>query len=179
MPQVYYRDFSGATAAALRIFPGDTVRTKTLDANGEDEKGVPRALPNNPLNGPFYIEGAMSGDTIAVHFNRIRPNRDTAVQVRDALLASALPPGYRQPPWMSSSQSISFETNCSINRGRRTRTRSWCRESAARCKRPCNSPQDPETHVVARIGKDVLGQLPQPAKPKVIFCRPQWGCALD
>jgi amidase len=38
---------------------------------------------------------------------------------------------------------------------------------------------DPETHVVARIGKDILGQLPKPAKPGVIFCQPQWGCALE
>jgi amidase len=319
-PQVYYRDFSGATAAALHIFPGDTVRTKTLDANGADEKGVPRALPNNPLNGPFYIEGAMIGDTIAVHFNRIRPNRDTAVQVRDALLASVLPPGYRQQPtagwsrtwkldreqltatpeqpsdklsnlkvkllpmigcagvapyWDQSAMSAhlgNYGGNLDYNEIREGTTlylpvyqagallyigdghalqedgeitgqgfetsmdveftvdlvrdelfdQPWAQNADSvmvsgiggsmqealqlatgglsnwlRAYYGLNSSEvatvlassihydvaetgaDPETHVVARIGKDVLGQLPQPAKPGVIFCQPQWGCALD
>jgi acetamidase/formamidase len=97
-PQVYYRSFSGANPPALRIFPGDTVRTKTVDAGGADEHGVTKSLPMNPQTGPFYIEGAMPGDTIAVHFNKIRLNRDTAGQDRDALLPGVLPPGYKQEP---------------------------------------------------------------------------------
>jgi acetamidase/formamidase len=97
-PQVYYRSFSGANPPALHIFPGDTVRTKTLDAYGVDEKGVQRALSGNPQTGPFYIEGAMIGDTIAVHFNKIRPNRNTAIQYRASLVPGVLPPGYRQEP---------------------------------------------------------------------------------
>jgi amidase len=103
-PQVYYRSFSGANPPALRIFPGDTVRTKTVDAGGVDEHGVTKSLQMNPQTGPFYIEGAMPGDTIAVHFNKIRLNRDTAGQSRDALLPSVLPPGYEQEiikPWSS------------------------------------------------------------------------------
>lgn len=97
-PQVYYRTFSRANPPALHIFPGDTVRTKTLDAYGVDERGVQRAFGGNPQTGPFYIEGAMIGDTIAVHFNKIRPNRDTAIQYRAALAPGVLPPGYRQDP---------------------------------------------------------------------------------
>jgi amidase len=95
-PQVYYRSFSGANPPALHIFPGDTVRTKTVDANGADEFGVSRSLPLNPQTGPFYVEGAMPGDTIAIHFNKIRPNRDTASQSRGALSPGVLPPGYKQ-----------------------------------------------------------------------------------
>lgn len=95
-PQVYYRNFSGANPPALHIFPGDTVRTKTLDASGVDDKGVVRSLPQNPQTGPFYIEGAMPGDTLAVHFNKIRPNRDTAFQYRAGLDSSVLTPGYKQ-----------------------------------------------------------------------------------
>jgi len=97
-PQVYYRAFSGANPPALHIFPGDTVRTKTLDAGGADEHGVTRSLPQNPQTGPFYIEGAMPGDTIAVHFVKIRPNRDTAIQYRGGLFPGVLPPGYKQDP---------------------------------------------------------------------------------
>jgi amidase len=97
-PHIYYGMFSGANPPALRIFPGDTVRTKTLDANGVDERGVKRTLFGNSQTGPFYIEGAMVGDTIAVHFNKIRPNRDTAFQYRASLNPGVLPPGYLQEP---------------------------------------------------------------------------------
>ena len=95
-PQVYYRTFSGTNPPVMHIFPGDSVRTKTVDANGADEQGVSRSLPQNPQTGPFYVEGAMPGDTIAVHFTRIRPNRDTAIQYRSGLFAGVLPPGYKQ-----------------------------------------------------------------------------------
>ncbi len=97
-PQIYYRAFSGSNPPALRIFPGDSVRTKTIDAGGIDEHGVSLSLPQNPQTGPFYIEGAMPGDTIAVHFTKIRPNRDTALQYRAGLYAGVLPPGYKQDP---------------------------------------------------------------------------------
>jgi acetamidase/formamidase len=97
-PQVFYQTFSGSNPPALHIFPGDTVRTKTVDAMGMDEKGVHRTLAGNAQTGPFYIEGAMVGDTIAVHFNKIRPNRDTAFQSRDALNPGTLTPGYKQEP---------------------------------------------------------------------------------
>jgi acetamidase/formamidase len=40
----------------------------------------------------------MIGDTIAVHFNRIRPNRDTAFQYRATLNGKVVPPGYPQQP---------------------------------------------------------------------------------
>jgi acetamidase/formamidase len=97
-PQVFYRAFSGANPPALHIFPGDTVRTQTVDANGGGANAAQRSLPGNPQTGPFYIEGAMIGDTIAVHFNKIKPNRDTAFQYRATLSPRVLPPGYEQKP---------------------------------------------------------------------------------
>jgi amidase len=96
-PENFYGNFSGATPPALRIFPGDTVQTKTVDCNGVDEHGVHRTLAsNNPQTGPFYIEGAMVGDTVAVHFTKIRPNRDTATQWHGSISSRAMPQGYRQ-----------------------------------------------------------------------------------
>jgi amidase len=77
-PVKFHRVFSGAIEPALRIEPGDTVRTWTVDASGRDANKVQRSLGGNPQTGPFYVEGAMPGDAVAVKFHRIRLNRDSA-----------------------------------------------------------------------------------------------------
>ena len=77
-PTEFHRMFSDAIPPALRIFPGDTVRTWTVDAGGVDSKGVQRCPGGNPETGPFYIEGALPGDTLVVKLNRLRLDRDTA-----------------------------------------------------------------------------------------------------
>src|SRR6202035_6074545 len=50
--------------------PGDVLDTNTLDAAGNalQKPGDTYALVkgDNPLTGPFYIEGAAAGDTLAV-----------------------------------------------------------------------------------------------------------------
>jgi acetamidase/formamidase len=67
--KAYYRTFNASNPVALRIKPGDTVVTKTLDAAGGDEQGVKRHnVMGNPLTGPFYIEGAEAGDGLVVTF---------------------------------------------------------------------------------------------------------------
>jgi amidase len=75
--KTYYRSFSRANPPLLRIKPGDTVKTKTLDAAGLDHTGA-RQHPEsgNPLTGPFYIEGAEPGDAIVVDLRRLRLNRN-------------------------------------------------------------------------------------------------------
>jgi amidase len=77
-PTVFYRQFSAANQPVLTVAPGDTIHTTTVDAGGADEKGVTRVLGGNPETGPFYVETAAPGDTLAVHFTRIRLNRDWA-----------------------------------------------------------------------------------------------------
>lgn len=77
----------------LRIFPGDTVRTWTVDAAGTDSKRVWRSQGGNPQTGPFYIEGAMPGDTLVVKLTRVRLNRDSAIS-SGRIASSALTPGY-------------------------------------------------------------------------------------
>ncbi|MBI1788041.1 MAG: acetamidase/formamidase family protein [Acidobacteria bacterium] len=75
-PQVYHRTWSHTPPVLQRVRPGDTVVTKTLDAGGQDEKGEHRHEAGNPLTGPFYIEGTEPGDAVAVHFRRMRLNRN-------------------------------------------------------------------------------------------------------
>src|SRR5439155_11834084 len=92
-PVKFHRVFSGAIEPALRIQAGDTVRTWTVDAGGRDAKGERRSLGGNPETGPFYVEGAMHGDTLAVKFQRIRLNRDSAAS-GDRITSDALGAGY-------------------------------------------------------------------------------------
>jgi acetamidase/formamidase len=61
---------------ALRIRPGDTVITTTVDAGGHDARGEPVTPAGNPQTGPFFIEGAAPGDTLVVRLDHIEPNRD-------------------------------------------------------------------------------------------------------
>jgi amidase len=92
-PQVFHRAFSGAVPPALRIVPGDTVRTWSVDAAGRDSTGTARSPGGNPLTGPFFVEGALAGDVIAIRLHRVRLNRDYAV-AGDGLVFNALTPGY-------------------------------------------------------------------------------------
>jgi acetamidase/formamidase len=77
-PTQYVRLFSGSAKPALHIRSGDTVRTSTVDAGGVDVNGKARALGGNPQTGPFFIEGALPGDTLAIRIDRLSLNRDTA-----------------------------------------------------------------------------------------------------
>src|SRR6267142_6132685 len=61
VPEIFYRQFSAATKPVLKIAPGDSVHTTTVDAGGKDEKGVTRVLGGNPETGPFYVETAAPG----------------------------------------------------------------------------------------------------------------------
>jgi amidase len=78
-PTSFYATYSAAVKPALNIFPGDIVHTWTADAGGVDAKGVQHRGGDSNI-GPFYIEGALPGDTIAVHLLKVRTNRSTARQ---------------------------------------------------------------------------------------------------
>jgi amidase len=92
-PQQFTNFYSPTLKPVLRVFPGDTVKTRTLDSRGHDRDGRPRAPRGNPLIGPFYVEGAMPGDTLVVHLNRVRTNRDSAYQT-NLISSNALEAGY-------------------------------------------------------------------------------------
>lgn len=88
-PSVFYRQFSPFYAPVLKINPGDSVHTTTVDAGGVDADNIRRATGGNPQTGPFFINGAMPGDTLVIHINKLRLNRDWAGS-DDSLVESAL-----------------------------------------------------------------------------------------
>ena len=93
VPTVFQRAFSGLIPPVLHIQPGDTVKTMTVDAGGRDSKGVRRSMGGNPETGPFFIEGAMPGDTVVVKLLRLKLNRDSAGS-GDRIVPNALQASY-------------------------------------------------------------------------------------
>lgn len=97
-PTRFSVQFSSTIEPALRIVPGDRVRTFTLDNEGQDETLQWRGMPGNSLTGPFHVEGAMPGDTLVVHLERISLNRDTAKMASTVLNPKAVQNGHSQTP---------------------------------------------------------------------------------
>lgn len=71
----HYHNTIGSHEPVLRIAPGDTVITTTVDASGRDAQELIVTNGPNPMTGPFYIEGAEPGDTLVVKLDRLTPNR--------------------------------------------------------------------------------------------------------
>src|ERR1700722_3983062 len=73
----------GGVAPIMHIVPGSILRVFSEDAFG----GVLRSIDDmsgekvdlrfvNPQTGPFYVEGAEPGDTLALHLVSLEPARD-------------------------------------------------------------------------------------------------------
>jgi acetamidase/formamidase len=106
VPTTFHRQFSAANAPVLRVWPGDTIHTTTVDAGGTDEKGVVRVLGGNPQTGPFFVETAMPGDVLVVRLTRLRLNRDWAIsddgivgRALDADFAVKMKDGFKDVRW--------------------------------------------------------------------------------
>jgi len=93
MPERYSLEFSPYMEPALRINSGDVVVTTCVDSDGYDENGKRVAPHWNALTGPFYIQGADSGDSIEVELLRIRLNRKSGFG-SNAVSEAAAPPQY-------------------------------------------------------------------------------------
>jgi acetamidase/formamidase len=67
----------GVAAPVAHLQPGEVLETNTIDADGHalEDAGM-KVLGPNPLTGPFYIEGAEPGDTLAIHFLAVDVNAD-------------------------------------------------------------------------------------------------------
>jgi amidase len=79
-PTFFYGTYSAAEPPALRIFPGDTVNTRTIDTAGRDANAPRHGTGGDANTGPFYIEGTLPGDTLVVRLVKLRPNKPTARQ---------------------------------------------------------------------------------------------------
>ncbi len=97
-PTRYYTTI-GSHEPVLRIAPGDTVITTTVDARGMDSNAQEITPRGNPMTGPFYVEGAEPGDTLVVHLDKLTPNRTYGWTAR-MLAANVVDPDYvPELPW--------------------------------------------------------------------------------
>ena len=85
----------GGVDPVLRLEPHSILHTWTEDAfSGKitSDKDLPSKVlepySTNPQTGPFYVEGAEPGDTLAIHFISIRPSRNWAVSTTIPLFGS-------------------------------------------------------------------------------------------
>ncbi len=75
-PTRYY-NVIGTAEPVLRVADGDTIIADTIDASGLDAQEAQASKGPNPMTGPFYVEGAEPGDTLAVRIDRLTPSRAT------------------------------------------------------------------------------------------------------
>ena len=80
-PNQFYSFFSAGIKPVMHIQPGDTIVTSSVDCDGFDKSGNKRSIgaAENPLTGPFFIEGAEEGDIVQVNFIDMKFNRNTAL----------------------------------------------------------------------------------------------------
>ncbi len=98
----------GGVAPVRRVRPGDVLELWSEDAFAGKVRGsddlVSRVIEFpfvNPLTGPFFVEGAEVGDTLAVHFVSIEPSRDWAasstIPLFGALTSTHATPTLQEP----------------------------------------------------------------------------------
>jgi amidase len=102
----HYHTAIGAHEPVLRVADGDTIVTTTVDAMGKDASDTRVTPGGNPQTGPFYVEGAEPGDTLALLLDRITPNRAigysgmvVATNVVDPWFARELPSDDDEAEW--------------------------------------------------------------------------------
>jgi acetamidase/formamidase len=98
----------GGVKPVRTIAPGTTLQVWTEDAYGGRVRGPDDLVSKvvqfpfvNPQTGPFAVEGAGPGDTLALHFISIEPSRDWAASTTIPLfgaLTSTLATPTLQPP---------------------------------------------------------------------------------
>ncbi|MEM7535453.1 MAG: acetamidase/formamidase family protein [Chloroflexota bacterium] len=102
----HYHNTIGWHEPVLHIGDGDTVVTTTVDARGAGADDIVVTARPNPMTGPFYVEGAEPGDTLAVHLDRVVPNRATG-WTRKMVAANIVDPNYvPELPWPTGDEDV-------------------------------------------------------------------------
>ena len=114
-PEIYHLTI-GSHEPVLRIADGDTVITTTVDSGGRDAADQQVTPGGNPQTGPFFIEGAEVGDMLAVHFDRLWPNRTLG------RCASRLAPNVVDPHYVRALPSDNPMSEWQVDRERGTAT---------------------------------------------------------
>ncbi len=85
-PRNYYYTYDSRHKPVLKLKPGDTLVTTTVDAFGDkitSEKQKASEIVHLPYvnhqTGPFYVEGVERGDTLVINLLKLKPNREFAV----------------------------------------------------------------------------------------------------
>ena len=83
----------GGAAPVMKVKPGDVLELWTDDCFGGlietvDDLPSEKISAFNPQTGPFHVEGAEPGDTLALHFVSLEPARDWAVSTTFPLFGS-------------------------------------------------------------------------------------------
>uniref|UniRef100_A0A7C4QPN3 Acetamidase n=1 Tax=Schlesneria paludicola TaxID=360056 RepID=A0A7C4QPN3_9PLAN len=89
----HYHTTLGPHSPVLTVEDGDSIVTSTVDARGFDHRREQVTPRGNPQTGPFFIRGAEPGDTLAVHLDRIWPNREYG-WCGSAVAANVVDPAY-------------------------------------------------------------------------------------
>lgn len=119
----------GGVQPVRRVRPGSVLEVWTEDAFAGKVRGTDDLVSRvidfpfvNPLTGPFSIEGAEPGDTLAVHFVSIEPSRDwaasTTIPLFGALTSTHVTATLQEPlpelVWMydvdRSARTVTFRT---------------------------------------------------------------------
>src|SRR5213083_2394758 len=98
----------GGVPPVRKVKPGDVLELWTEDAFGGKVRGTDDLVSKviefpfvNPQTGPFHLEGAEPGDTLALHFVSIEPSRDwaasTTVPLFGALTSTTHMPTLQDP----------------------------------------------------------------------------------
>jgi acetamidase/formamidase len=98
----------GGVPPVRRVQPGTVLELWSEDAFAGKVRGVDDLVSQviefpfvNPLTGPFHVEGAEPGDTLAVHFVSIEPSRDWAasstIPLFGALTSTHTTAGLQEP----------------------------------------------------------------------------------
>jgi acetamidase/formamidase len=98
----------GGVKPVRSVHPGTILELWTEDAFGGKVRGPDDVVSKviefpfvNPQTGPFYVEGAQPGDTLALHFVSIEPSRDwaasTTVPLFGALTSTTHSPTLQEP----------------------------------------------------------------------------------